>query len=96
MTAEHLYGILADTVGGPLMVNDFMLNVGEALKSGEHLEYRFQGHLGIAGKLWLNKGKAPYVTCDPEDETAGRKQLITLANQDLAAMYARQQRDVQQ
>lgn len=94
MTAEHLYGILADTVGGPLMVNDFMHRVGEALQSGEHLEYRFQGHLGFGGKLWLNKGKAPYVTCYPEDETAGRKQLIALANEDLATMWARQQQDV--
>lgn len=95
MTAQELYDILADTVGVPTMKHEFIHRVDQALKTGDRLEYRFMGHLGFGGKLWLQSRAAPYVTCYQEDETAhGRKMLISLANEDLAEAWAKHQQDV--
>jgi len=83
MNAQVLYEILDGTVGSPTMKEDFIFRVAEALKTGERLEYRFMGHLGFGGKLWINSSSVPYVTCYMEDETAGRKALIAAANREL-------------
>lgn len=84
MTAKELYDILSITCGAPTMKEDFLYHVGEALQSGARLEYRFIGHLGFGGKLWLNDSNRPYVTCYKEDETPGRLALIEAANEELA------------
>lgn len=44
------------------------------------LEYRFQGILGFGGKVWVEKGETPYVTCYPEDLTDYREVMIVRAN----------------
>lgn len=88
MTPEQVLKILELTCGEPTAKEDFLYHVGEALKTGEHLEYRFMGHLGFGGKIWLNRGKAPYVTCYGEDETAGRKILIEAANLELENLFS--------
>lgn len=92
MTAKQLHEILADTCGAPAYLGDFLYHVEDALKTGKKLEYRFMGHLGFGGKLWINGRQAPYVTCYPEDESAGRKMLISLANKDLAELWALEQK----
>lgn len=46
-------------------------------------EYRFQGALGFGGKVWLNTGEFPYVTCYPEDLTDSREAMIRSANEAL-------------
>lgn len=45
------------------------------------LEFRFQGALGFGGKVWLNTGEFPYVTCYPEDLTDEREGMIRAANE---------------
>lgn len=86
MTAEEILAILKETCGEPMDKEDFFRHVKTALETGEKLEYRFQGHLGFGGKIWLNKGKTPYVTCYQEDETVGRKVLVKMANEELTRL----------
>lgn len=48
-------------------------------------EYRFQGSLGMGGKLYNAHGKM-YVSCYSEDRTPARDAAIAAANAKLAAM----------
>jgi hypothetical protein len=58
----------------------FVLIGGE---TRDPFEYRFQGALGFGGKVWLNNGEFPYVTCYPEDLTDEREAMIRSANEAL-------------
>lgn len=46
-------------------------------------EYRFCGHLGLGGKFHYKTFK---VSCYPEDETPGRKELINITNEELSKL----------
>src|SRR6266404_1389602 len=87
MDAQQIFEVLGRTVGAPIMIDDFMFHVTDALNMRQNLEYRFQGSLGFGGKLWISHRGPPYVTCYQEHETEGRKMLMELANQELLILY---------
>ena len=54
---------------------------------GELTEWRFQGHLGFGGKIWLTRHTGELrVYCYTEDLNAKRKRIIAAINALLADM----------
>lgn len=56
-------------------------------------EFRFQGALGLGGKVWADHGvwtfgQRVYVDCYAEDETPARLDMIERANAALASLLA--------
>ena len=49
-------------------------------------EFRFCGALGFGGKFWVNDNRL-YVTCYPESETPEINEMISKANERLAAAH---------
>lgn len=82
MTPGEIWDVLvercqASSLGKP----EFESYMLENALSRHPMEYRFQGALGFGGKIWLNTGEFPYVTCYPEDLTDEREAMIRATNE---------------
>lgn len=86
ITAEGIWDVLETHCGAAHMKEDFVRHAGEALESGQKLEYRFQGALGFGGKVKINYGPEITVYCYPEDGTPERRVMVGDANSALAAL----------
>ena len=87
MDAQKIWEILQRTCeAGTYWGENFVSIAGEYIKNGRMLEYRFQGALGFGGKVWINNGRAPYVTCYPEDMNESKRKMIDAANAELKDM----------
>jgi hypothetical protein len=79
--SNRIYNILVEDCLAPeSWRNDFICQEGEGCR-----EYRFQGTLGMGGRFYNASGKW-YVSCNSEDGTLARVQLIDRVNQKLAAL----------
>jgi hypothetical protein len=82
--AQKIWEILQRTCGaGTYWGSNFVRIAQEYLETGKMLEYRFQGNLGFGGKVWINNGDHPYVTCYPEDMSPDKQKMIDAANAEL-------------
>lgn len=81
MTPGEIWDLLAKHCKANVLgKSEFESYVLEHAMSRNVREYRFQGALGFGGKVWLNTGEFPYVTCYPEDLTDEREAMIRATN----------------
>lgn len=84
MNLEEIWEILKRCCGASDHWRDnFIMTAKNHLAEGHSLEYRFRGSLGFGGKVWIEEGREPRVTCYPEDETPARRVMIDAANAEL-------------
>lgn len=85
--ALRIWEILQRTCGASVhWAGNFVRMACDYMDTGKMLEYRFQGNLGFGGKVWINNGPHPYVTCYPEDITPDKQKVIDAANLELKAI----------
>ncbi len=89
-----VYAVLVDLGGSlPMWEGDFlnyhvMKHAPNARTCGDTTEFRFMGRFGMGGKFWVTI-ESFHVTYYSEDETAERKQIRQLMNEQLVPLHAR-------
>lgn len=82
-----VWKILKEHCGAGDYWRENFLQVAKAHEErGHDLEYRFQGALGFGGKVYIERHRAPRVSCYKEDDTPERLKMIRKANKALAML----------
>lgn len=86
-TAHACYDTLVELAGAsgdPDNRRAFVEYFGRRQDAGWSHEWRFCGHLGFGGKLYLSRWDGPHVDCYREDRTEQRAAMIAAVNERLA------------